>query len=143
MDVSELRKRIVRALDEARKDSEARRTLVDASTRDFAGLLENVAVPLLRQAAGVLKSEGQLFTVHTPAASARLASDRTPESYLELVLDTTTPRPQVLGRLSIARGRQGRIEERPIGPGKAIADITEEDIAQFIVRELPRLIVKS
>ena len=143
MDVSELRKRIVRALDEARKDAGARRAIVDEVTRAYGAFLENIAVPLLRQAAVVLKSEGQLFTVHTPAESVRLVLDKSPETFLEIALDTSARAPQVMGRTSLARGRQGRVEERPLAQGKAVADLTEEDVTEFLVRELPKLLVRS
>ena len=143
MDVSELRKRIIRALDDARKDAGQRRSITDEATRAYGEFLNNVAVPLLRQAVIVLKSEGQLFTVHTPADSVRLVSDKTPDTFLEIVLDTTTERPQILGRVSLARGRQGRMEERPLVPGKSVGEVTEEDVAQFLVRAVPKLVLRS
>lgn len=142
MDVSELRKRILRALDEARKDATLRRTAVDEAARAYAEFLDQIAVPLLRQAATVLKSEGQLFTVHAPAGSARMVSSRAPETFLEVTMDTSGDRPQILGRVSVARGRQGRVEEQAIAPEKAISAITEDDVSQFLVREIPKLILK-
>lgn len=143
MDVSELRKRIVRALDDARKDASARRAAHDEAAKAYAEFLERTAVPLLRQAVSVLKPEGQLFTVHSPADSVRLVSDRSPETFLELALDTSGDRPQVVGRVSIARGRQGRVEERPLARGKSIGELTEDDVTQFLVSELPKLIVRT
>jgi hypothetical protein len=142
MDVSELRKRILRALDDARKDASVRRAAVDEAGRAYAEFLEQIAVPLLRQAVIVLKSEGQTFTVHAPADSARLVSSASANTFLEIALDTTGDRPQVLGRVSIARGRDGRVEERAIAPDKSIASITEDDVSQFLVREIPKLILK-
>ena len=110
--------------------------------RGYAGFLEHVAVPLLRQTATVLKSEGQLFTVHAPADSARLVSAKSPETFVEISLDTTGERPQVIGRISIARGREGRVEEHPIAPGKAIDAITDDDVSQFLVGQIPKLILR-
>jgi hypothetical protein len=142
MDVSDLRKRILRALDEGRKDSTARRSAIDVARGDFAAFLENVAVPLLRQAVTVLKSEGLLFSVHTPADSARLAHDKSPETYLELVLDVAGPYPRVVGRVSVTRGRHGVIvEERELAP-KAVADLREDDVAKFLVSEVAKLALK-
>jgi hypothetical protein len=143
MDVSELRKRILRALEDARKEAGERRAIVDEARRAYAGFLEETAVPLLRQAAAVMKSEGQFFTVHTPAESVRLVSDKSAETYLEIALETSGKWPQVVGRSSLVRGRQGRVDERPIAQGKAVADLTEDDLAQFLVKELPRLVIKS
>ena len=141
MDVSELRKRILRALDEARHEAAAKRTEKDAAGRAFDTFLESVAVPLLRQAQGILKAEHQSFTVHAPAGSARLASDAAAQTFIEFVLDVSGDQPQVLGRVSRDRGR-GRvvIDERPVATGKPVADVAEEDVAAFLVTEIPRLL---
>ena len=144
MDVSELRKSILRALDNARKEAATRRTSVDEAGVAYATFLETVAVPLLRQAQSVLKAERQPFTVHTPAGSARLASDAAPETFLEITLDSTGAKPQVIGRISLARGRQGVVvDERPIGAETAIAKLGESDVAEFLLAAIPKLVLKS
>lgn len=143
MDVSDLRKRILRALDDARKDSNARREAVDAAAAAYQEFLTNTAVPLVRQAVTVLRAEGHQFTANTPADSVRIVSDASPQTFLEFELDTTGAEPQVVGRVSIARGRQGVVvEERPIAPGKPLADLADDDVAKFLVTEIPKLIVK-
>ena len=144
MDTSDLRKRILRALDDARKDASARRTTVDEAARAYDTFLETVAVPLMRQASTVLNAEGHKFSVHTPANSVRLASDAAPETFLELVLDTSAAAPQVIGRVSLARGRQGQIvSERALADGKAVAGLDEQDLSRFLVEEVSKLVVKS
>ena len=142
MDVSDLRKRILRALDDGRKDAHTRRTTVDAARGDFATFLENIAVPLLRQAVDVLRSEGMLFSVHTPAESARLAADQSPDTYLEFVLDVSLPPPRVIGRVSVARGRHGVIVEERELAAKAVGDLEEDDVARFLVSEVSKLALK-
>jgi hypothetical protein len=143
MDTGELRKRILHALDEARRDSSGRRGVKDEGEAAFARFLENIAVPLVRQAVDVLRAERQDFAAHTPAGSVRLASERSGESFLEFVLDTSGPMPQVVGRVSVARARQGVVvEERPIAPGKSIADLADDDVAKFLVAEIPKLVVR-
>jgi hypothetical protein len=143
MDVSELRKRILRAIDEAKQDLSTRRGVVDAATKAYDEFLTHTAVPLLRQAAGVLKASGQVFDVHTPAGSVRLVAERSPHTFLELDLDLDRDPPAVIGRLSVARGRQGLIiEERPIVDGRAVANLTEEDLTAFLVTEIPKLVVR-
>ena len=67
MDTGDLRKRILRALDEAKNDAAFRRTEADAASRAYESFLQDIAVPLLKQAQGVLKAEGQLFSVNAPA----------------------------------------------------------------------------
>jgi hypothetical protein len=49
-----------------------------------------------------------------------------------------------MGRLSVARGR-GRqmIDEQPVAPGKTMADLSEDDLARYLVREIPKLVVRS
>jgi len=142
VDVSDLRKRILRALDDGRKDAHTRRTTVDAARGDFATFLENIAVPLLRQAVDVLRSEGMLFSVHTPAESARLAADQSPDTYLEFVLDVSLPHPRVIGRVSVARGRHGVIVEERELAAKAVGDLEEDDVARFLVSEVSKLALK-
>ena len=142
MDVSELRKRIMRALDEARKEAAEQRALKDAAGRDYEQFLENVAVPLIRQAVNVLKIEGHLFPVHAPAGAVRMVSAKSPETYLEIVLDTAGHRPEVIGRVSVARGRDGHVDERPLAPGIPIPDITDDEVSAFLVGEIPKLIVR-
>jgi hypothetical protein len=143
MDVSDLRKRILRALDDARKDATARRAVVDEASQAYATFLETHAIPVLKQALQVLRAEGQRFTLNTPADGPQLVSDASTNSFLEFALDISGPTPQVIGRVSLTRGRQGRVvEERPIAVGKAVADLTEDDVANFLVTEIPKLIVR-
>jgi|SRR6185503_5713179 len=141
MDVSDLRKRILRALDDARVDAASKRTERDEVQRAYDQFLETVAVPLLKQAQGILKAESQMFTVHAPAGSAKLASDGSAQTFLEFVLDGSGDRPVVIGRISRARGRQRVIvDERPVSVDKAVAQLTDEDVAAFLVAELPKLV---
>lgn len=144
MDVSELRKRILRAIDDARRDASDRRAVVDEASRAYATFLAEIAVPLLRQSATVLNATGALFVVHAPAGSARLASERSPDTFLEFELDAARPNPEVVGRISLARGgRNGQIvEERPIVSDKPVHKLTEEDVSAFLVAEIPKLVIK-
>ncbi len=143
MDVSELRKRILRAVDEARKDAAERRTLVDQSVKAYAQFLPDVVVPMLKQAATIVNANGGTFVVSTPAETARLSAQHAAETYLEIALDRTGAEPDVVGRVSLARGRQGVIvDERPIAAGKPIEQLTEDDLAAYLVTAVPKLIVK-
>ena len=55
---------------------ERRRERNDEAKRAFQRFLETVAVPLVRQVTAVLRAEGHLFTIFTPAAGVRMMSDR-------------------------------------------------------------------
>jgi hypothetical protein len=143
MDVSDLRKRIIRALDDARKDASQRRTTVDEATRAYESFLTTVATPIMRQASSVLRGEGHPFSVETPAGTVRLVADNSPQTFIELGLDTSTRPAAVIGRVSQARGRQSHvIEERPIAD-RAIADLSEGDVSSFLIAEIPKLVVRS
>jgi hypothetical protein len=143
LDVSDLRKRILRALDDARRDASFRRTVVDDAAQAYATFLRTLAVPLLKQAAQVLRGEGHTFTLNTPADGAQLVSAKSPHTFLEFAFQPSGPVPQVVGRVSLEHGRQGRVVlERPIAEGKPIAEIAEDDVAAFLVAEIPRLILR-
>jgi hypothetical protein len=143
MDVSELRKRIIRALDDARKDASNRRVVVDEAAKAYETFLTEIATPVMRQAALVLKAENHPFTVQTPAGTVRLVSDSASQTFIEFALDTSGTQAAVIGRVSLARGRQGHlIEERPIAD-KPVASLLEEDLSAFLIAEIPKLIVRS
>ena len=142
MDVSDLRKRILRALDEARKDSAARRVAVDEAAKAYDAFLADIAVPLMRQSAQVLNAAGESFSVHTPAASVRLASDKSAETFLELELDAGGSRDAVIGRVSSVGRRGPVIEEHPLAAGKAVGTLAEQDVAAFLVASIPKLVVR-
>lgn len=141
MDVSDLRQRILRALEGAKVGPGSRRSEIDTANAAYDRFLQEVAVPLLRQTQSILKAEGHLFTVHAPAGGAKLVSDAHPETYLELVLDTAGIRPQLVSRISVARGRKGvTVEERAIASGKAVQELRDEDLAAFLVATIPQLV---
>jgi len=144
MDVSELRKGILRALEDARRDAAARREAIDNATVVYGEFLSAVAEPLFRQAVTVLRAEHQQFSLHTPAGKVRLVSDAAPETFAECELDTSAGVPQVLGRISRTRGRRGQvIEEQPLGDGRPVADLSEHDVSRFLLAAIPRLVLKS
>jgi hypothetical protein len=78
--------------------------------------------------------------VFTPAASVRLASERSHEEFIELALDDASDPPTVVGRTSRGRGRRMISSERPVRDGIAIADLTEEDVLAFLLAEITSLI---
>jgi hypothetical protein len=143
MDTSELRRRITRALDDARKEAAARRANVDRASASYEQFLSGIAVPLFLQAANVLKAQGLPFSAQTPAGSVRLVPDHASQEFIELELDATSPQPQVVGRSSL-RGRAGIVvEERPVAAGKSIDELTEDDVSQFLLAEIRRFVARS
>jgi len=139
VDVPEIRRRLRGAIEKARHAAAERRVRTDAAARDYEAFLGQRATPLFHQFAGALNAEGYAFKVFTPAASIRLAADRSPEQFIELSLDDTSDPPAVVGRTTRGRGRRTITSERPIG-STPIADLTEEDVLAFLVEEIVELI---
>lgn len=93
------------------------------------------AVPLFRQIANVLKTEGYHFTVFTPSGSVRLASDRSGDDFIELVLDTVGDAPQVMAHVSRTRGRRVIEEEMAVRDGDPDT-LGDQDLLAFVLKQL-------
>jgi hypothetical protein len=83
-----------------------------------------------------MKAEGYSFTVFTPGNGLRLASDRGRDDYIELALDTTGDRPEVMARVSQQRGSRTLDEEMPVKRGASPADISEDELLDFLLSAL-------
>jgi hypothetical protein len=140
VEISEVRRRLRAAIDKARRESAERRARVDAAARDYEAFLADRASPVFHQVAAALNAEGQKFKVFTPASSIRLASERSPEEFIELSLDDSSDPPAVVGRTTRGRGRRTVSSERAIRDGAAIGDLTDEDVLAFLVEEIARLV---
>lgn len=136
METSAVRQRVTQAIEQARRSAAERRARNDDAGRAYAQFLNRVAIPLFRQVAGALKAESFHFTVSTPGGSVRLASDKTAEDCIELTLDTSGLRPVVIGHVSRARGRRVIESEQPIADVD-VADLTDQHVLDFVMRELP------
>jgi hypothetical protein len=104
--------------------------------RAYATFLEEIATPTTRMLANVLKAEGYPFTVSTPSGGLRLASDRGRDDYIELALDGSGEQPTVTGRIRYTRGSRTVEDERPIKPGSAPQQLTDNDVLSFLVDAL-------
>jgi hypothetical protein len=140
MEVSEVRRRLRGAIDKAKQGAADRRARTDAAARDYEVFLGQRAVPVFHQLAAALTAEGHLFEVFTPAASVRLASERSPEQFIELVLDDMSDPPTVVGRTTRGRGRRMITSERALQGGAPVADLTEEDVLTFLLEEIVGLV---
>jgi hypothetical protein len=135
MESSEVRRHLRDLLERAKRASADRRAKADEAGRQFPAMLEHVATPIFRQAAAALKAEGFAFTVFTPGGSLRLASDRSPQDYIEIVLDTTGEEPLVMGHVRRARGSRIMESERPVSRGQ-VQDISEAEVLTFLTESL-------
>jgi hypothetical protein len=136
MEVSHVRRRVQGAMVAARQRAQEHRQAAAEAERAYAVFLENIATPVARQVAAVLKAEGVVFTVSTPGEGLRLAADRGRDNFIEFALDTDSGRPQVIGRISHTRGSRTFDEERPVKTGAPPDALTEEDVLDFLVSAL-------
>jgi len=135
MEISEVRNRVTQTIERARRGAADRRLRNDAAGRAFESLLADVAMPLFKQIANVLKIENYPFTVFTPSGSVRLMSDRSAQDFIELSLDTAGDAPQVICHTSRARG--GHVVEAELVVGSGAPDsITDQDLLAFLLKEL-------
>lgn len=133
METADVRKRILRAIEQARRRAGERRARNDEAAKAFETFLTRTAVPLFRQVANILKAENVTFTVFTPSGSVRLMSDRSTEDFIEVSLEVDGEPPQVVGRTSRSRGSRVMQSERAIG---APAAITEDALLEFLTNAL-------
>ena len=136
MEIPEVRRRLRAAIDHARREVAARRERSDAASVAYTEFLEQRAVPTFHTFAAALVAEGYRFKVFTPTGSVRLASENAGEDFIEILLDPTQDPPRVTGHTSRARGRRSTSSERPIREGAGAADLTEEDVLEFLVEEI-------
>ena len=136
MEVSEVRRQLKRAIDNAKARAQQRRQHAADAERAYAEFLEQVATPTTRMVASALKAEGYLFTVSTPSGGLRLASDRGRDDYVEFVLDGAGDKPTVMGRIRQTRGSRTLEDERPIKAGAAPQEISDADVLAFLVTAL-------
>lgn len=142
IEISEVRRRLRSAIDEARRDAAARRARADAAARAYDGFLSSVAVPTVQQMAAALSGEGHHFEVATPAGSVRLTAAGSPEDYIEIALDTSEDPPEVVGRTSRGRGRRMITSERPVRDRTAVEELNEEDVLAFLLTEIVPFIAR-
>ena len=141
MEVAELRRQIVREIERARGEVAQRRKNADSAQEAYAKFIVEVAGPVVLQAVNILRSEGVQLQAETPAGIARIGSDKSADDFVEFVLDTSVRPPRVLGRSSVAISRHNVVvDEQPIAPGTAIAEIQERDLLAFLVPAIGRLV---
>ena len=136
MEVSLVRKRLRDSIEEAQKNAKARRAANQAATEAWEQVLERVVTPLLQQVSQVLKSEGYAFRVITPAGTVRLTSERSPDDYIEVGMDTSGPVPVVVARVNRTRGREQFNDEHIVASGDTIPGLSDERLLDLFASVL-------
>ena len=141
MEISEVRRHLSETIERAKRAAADRRSHVDEASREFVVFLEQVAVPLFRQVANVLRVQGYPFDVFTPGGSVRLMSEKNADDFIELTLDTTGEDPVVMGHSRRGRGRRVLESERPVAEGP-IRNLTEQQVLGYLLKELEPFVEK-
>jgi len=136
MEVSDVRRRLRAAMEDAKRRSAERRTRADEASQAWDEALIATAVPAFHTLASALTGEGHRFKVLTPAGSVRLALERSAEEFIELALDTERDEPAVMVRSTRGRGRRIVSTERVARSGASLAAMTQEDVVGVVLDEL-------
>jgi hypothetical protein len=140
METADVRKRIKDTIERAKRHSAERRARNTEASAAYEVFRERAAIPVFQQVAGALKAEGYLFSVHTPADSVRLVSDSSSHDFIDMRLDTTGHRPQVIVSVERMKGRETLSQEHPLKPGAAVEQLTEQDVLDAIADGILRLV---
>lgn len=136
MEVSEVRRRLRGAIEDARRRSTERRARVDEARHAWERVLPEIAVPAFQTVAGALAAEGHRFRLFTPGQAVRLSLDRSAEEFVEMSLDTERDEPAAVLQSTRGRGRRMISDERIVGQGAQIGQLTTEDIVDALLAEL-------
>lgn len=136
MEVSDVRRRLRSAIDEARRNAGERRQRKDDAVRAWERALETGITPAFHQLASALTAEGYRFKVVTPGTTVRLVPERGGDQFVEIALDTEGDEPLVMIRSAHGRGRRMTERERAIAAGTAIGALTDVEIASAVIDEL-------
>jgi hypothetical protein len=140
MEISDIRRRLRQALEQAKKASAERRVRADAAAVAYNAFLRDIGTPVFRMMANVAKAENYPCTVFTPAEGVRLVSERHGEDFIELWLDGSLDPPKIATRVSRARGRDVTTTEGLLRPESPIESLTDEDVLSFLLASIGALV---
>ncbi len=136
-EMSDVSRRVRAGIEQARLDAADRRARAERDGAQARAFLESTAATVVRQFASVLKSEGFLFRLSTPAGAVRLVSESRHEDFIDLAVDTTQDPVTIMTAVSHMRGTRVSTAERPLRPGVEIDQLTDEDVLEFLIGALP------
>lgn len=135
LEVAEVRRRVRLRIETLKHEAAHHRVQVDAASASFGPWLERVAVPLFRQFANVLRAEGLLFRVLTPAGLVRIEAERSAEDFLELRLDTERRPVAIVLRRGYSRGSHLFSDDRVVAEGIDYSHVTATDVLDALVED--------
>jgi len=132
-----LRRRVRESIESARHAAAARRASHEAASRAWQAARDTVVVPAWQQTTQVLRSEGYLLQVSTPAGAVHVTLEKSPQDGVELVLETGSQGPVLLTRVTRSRGREVTTDERVVLTGtEAIAALTDEQACGLLLEAM-------
>lgn len=137
MEVSDVRRRLRSVIEDAKRRAADRRARNDEAAREYSVFLPDVAVPAFHALAQALTGEGHRFKVFTPGEAVRLTPEFSQDDFIELALDTTGETPSLVLTAARGRGRRQVVTERPLFDGRAIADLSQDDVIVAVLDALP------
>jgi hypothetical protein len=140
MEISDIRRRLRQALDQAKKATAERRARADAATVAYHAFLRDIGTPVFRMFANIAKAENYPCAVFTPAEGVRLVSEHHGEDFIEVWLDTSLDPPRVATRVCRARGRDVTTAEGLLRPDSPIDSLTDEDVLAFLLENIGTLV---
>jgi hypothetical protein len=140
MEISDIRRRLRQALDQAKKATAERRARADLAATAYGAFLRDIGTPVFRMFANVAKAENYPCTVFTPAEGVRLVSERHGEDFIELFLDTSLDPPKIATRVSRVRGRNVMSTEGLLRSESPINSLTDEDVLAFLLEHIGELV---
>jgi len=140
LEVAQIRRRVQVRLTDLKKVAAARRERVAAAEAAYETFLAGIALPTLTTFAQALSAEAYPYRVLTPGGSARLSSDRSNKTYVEIRLDTSARIPSIIGEISRERGHRLVTDDRVLAEGTPIEAITDEMLVEFLLDAMAELI---
>ena len=140
MDIPEIRRRVRAAIEQARLAAAARRERSDAAAKSYEQFLATWAVPAFNTMASALVAEGHRFKVTTPAGSVGLASERSPDDYVELTLDSSETSARRARPHERRPGSPHTDEGTPRSPRRLAGCVDRRDVVTFVLAEIITLI---
>ena len=136
MEVSDVRRRLRGAIDQAKRRAADRRAVADEASRVWSERLPEAVVPALLAVQNALSGEGYKFTLSTPGETVRLSPDRSSAEFVEIALDTNRDLPAVLIRSTRGRGSRTIASERVIAEGPEIAGLAQDAVVDVLIEEI-------
>jgi hypothetical protein len=136
MEVSDVRRRLRGAIEQAKRRAADRRSVADEASRVWAERLPDAVVPAFHAVQNALTGEGFRFSVSTPGETARLSTERSSAEFVEIALDTNRELPAVIMRSTRGRGSRTLASERIVAEGPEIAALTQATVVGVLIDEL-------